>query len=80
MFLFSFYDGRNLVLVQAFAIWRWHNFIESEGVGDKTVVHISMEESCCKLSRCRVDARAHIPAYDAEPCACVRVVAVSIVF
>ena len=36
--------------MQAFATWRWHNFLESEGVGDKIVVRINMDESCCKLS------------------------------
>ena len=39
-----------LVSIQAFATWRWHNFLESEGVGDKTVVRINMDESACKLS------------------------------
>ena len=39
-----------MLLMKAFATWRWHNFIESEGVGDKTVVRINMDESCCKLS------------------------------
>ena len=46
--LFSFCDDWNLAPMQAFAIWRWHNFTESEGVGDKTVVRISTDESCCK--------------------------------
>ena len=36
--------------MQAFATWRWHNFLESEGIGNKTVVRINMDESCCKLS------------------------------
>ena len=39
-----------LIPMQAFATWRWHNFLEAEGIGDKTVVRINMDESCCKLS------------------------------
>ena len=35
---------------QAFATWRWHNFIEAQRDGDKTLVRINMDESSCKLS------------------------------
>ena len=48
--LLTFVDRWNLVSMQAFGIWRWHNFPESEGVGDKAVVPIDMGESCCQLS------------------------------
>ena len=36
--------------MQAFATWKWHNFLEAEGIGDKRVVRINMDESSCKLS------------------------------
>ena len=48
--LFSFDARWNLVSLQAFAMWRWHKFILSEGVGDQTAVWTSMDESCFSLS------------------------------
>ena len=39
-----------LISVQAFATWTWHNFLESENIGEKIVVRINMDESSCKLS------------------------------
>ena len=40
----------SLVSVQACATWRWHSFLESENIGNKIVVRINLDESCCKLS------------------------------
>ena len=47
--LLSFDDRWNLVSMQEFSVWRWHSFMESECVGDKTVVRINMDEMCCKV-------------------------------
>ena len=39
-----------LVSSQSSATWRWHNVLEPETVGDKTLISVNVDESACKLS------------------------------